>query len=257
MAGRLGHIDGARRVGHVPVNGIRQTNYAYGFGGLVYRLWAEVGTSTKTDGGSIVTWESLLQPLIFQQTTAAQQPVFRLTDSNFNNYPSVDFLSGAPWMELIKGSIGVPKDFTIYIVYRNNAIGNGRNHIFASGNTTAESSFLVTGGNYSVILGLGFCRSTGTNGSDTYWGTTVEDTLPHIGILTFNDACVDGIEYNYVGRNYPNDNNLPWNKLGVGATLNGRNPNCRIADIGIFNTTFNQEQRLRLCENINQKYAIY
>jgi len=85
MAGRLGHIDDARRVGHVPKNGIRPTNYAYGYSNVIHDFDPKFGLNTATDLAAISYWYDKVNNHKAVQATAGNQPRLILSEVNFNN----------------------------------------------------------------------------------------------------------------------------------------------------------------------------
>lgn len=186
MAGRLGHINEERRVGHIPVNGIRVTNYIYGFSGAVIDFDADFFTDTKTNLAALSYWTCKISGIRAEQTTAAQQPQFILSDANFNNKPSIRFAAAGQDRMVFNSSIGIPYDFTLVAVCKINTISSGTNAIFnniVSGNGTFRLN------NFAAGNGVGMQDPS----SVVYEDPTPNDTLAHVVIWTKDEIFIDGV----------------------------------------------------------------
>jgi hypothetical protein len=230
-------------------------NEAYGFSGCTFWLDAAYGVPTLTDGATISSWIERIKGIRFLQTTGANQPVFRLSDSNFNNFPSVDFLTGAPVMQTNSDVIPSSEEYTYWAVFKHNGIIAGGQTIFSKYNTpVTTSAFMVIGGNFSAVLGIGWRSAMDTVQTQPYWGSNVEDTSPHIAIWTNERVYVDGLEFTFTPT-YTIQGG--WNTIGYSIGTPGRNLCARLAEVGILSYKLNSSECLRLSNNINAKYSIY
>jgi hypothetical protein len=247
MAGRLGHIEQTRRVGHVPVNGIRKTNYAYGFGGVNFWLDAGYGLNTQTDLAAVTKWIDRIRGISFQQSTAASQPRFILSDANFNNYPTVDFsVSTSRYLQSFY-SYGFPNttDFTIAFIAKYGVL-NTQNCV--AGTSVAGAPRIALGGTAASWNGV-----TVFNTSLIGSGTT-ESTSTKIAIITNTEIVVNGTqEATYSYFNF----NLNMDQIGIANTLGGQQLRGQIAEIIVFGDALSSADCIRLSDNINAKYAIY
>jgi hypothetical protein len=241
MAGRLGHIDGARRVGHVPRNGIRLTNYVYGFGNAYCHFDPSYGTSTKTNGAAVSTWVDRINGFTLQ---GGSSPIYVTSNANFNGLPSVNFNTNAKYYILNKH---INAWQTIAFIYQNNAINNA-NTFFSLPNGLQNISL---GGTNAGQVGVGFYNNAG---SSVQLSTTIEDTAAHIVVMRAGqgDAAifVDGVKI-VTGS----ITSASITQLG-GISFNA---NC-YANIGesVFYSDKKSDQDIYdLMDNINLLYAIY
>jgi hypothetical protein len=254
MAGRLGHIAGDRRVGHVPVNGLRVTNYAYGFGGLEFWLDASEGTNTKTDGANISSWIDKIKNVEFSQSTGTNQPLYRAADTNFNNLPSIDFNTNVKLLSSING-FGTSNSFTIFFVIKVNTIqiALGGNYFLTNGTvSSAQGPAILLGGAGPNVTGIGWYNGNDPNPTKIF-NSTVESTTSHICVLTNSNITIDGVNDGsgtLTGRQN-------YNVIGLNVANSGRNVFSRIAEIGYINNELSASDSIILCDRLNSKYAIY
>jgi hypothetical protein len=250
MAGRLGHIDGKRRVGHVPINGIRKTNYAYGFGGLLNWFDAGRGTSATTNLGLISFWNDLVNHNVsFVMLTAASQPRLILSDANYNGYPSVEFHTNA---RRLISTIGFTFEKTLVVVFKCNT-ETTQNAIFGDGTgvATAGNRRFVARGSATSITGIGMYTNSGDASA---YKTSIEDFLPHIVVLTEDHIIVDGVSVAVTGKL----NTIgSWNYFGASGTQTTAHFIGSVAEVLNYSEKLTEEQCIRLSDTINSKYAIY
>lgn len=245
MTGRLGHIDGARRVGHIPVNGIRKTNYAYGFGGCIFWLDADFGTNTKTGLAAVSSWKDRISNIEFSQSTGANQPRYVSSDAAYNNYPVIECVSNARFL-ISDYTIGLPVGKTVAIVGNYTTINNTCSII---GNQSAGSIIDYGLGGSSAGFNGVYIRSNGTIRAT---GTT-ESTSVKIGIVTGSEINVNGTQE----VTYSTTDEGGFNQLFRTGTSSVNNLIGKVAEVLIFNTSFTPSQCIELSNRINSKYAIY
>jgi hypothetical protein len=255
MAGRLGHIDGNRRAGHIPVNGIRKTNYAYGFANAVDWLDADFGLPTRTNGALISSWTDRINGKVWTQGTASAQPLLVSADSDFNGYPSLDFSTSAK--QLINNTIETNlRTLTLFMVIKNTVISTGVNYVIGRNILTGSVGMAVVSGGTNVN-GIGFVNGMGLTGPPNILTSSVNDTLPHICVLTYRDIIIDGV-IQISGNAAPYSTGIGWSDINTLTHNNaGRASVMKIAEIGVFLETFTQAQALQLSDRLNSKYAIY
>ncbi len=248
MAGRLGHINDDRRLGHIPVNGIRKTNYAYGFGGCHFWLDASEGLNTKTDLAAVSSWRDKIGNIEFTQSTAGNQPRYLASDANFNNYPTVDFsVSTSRWMNSIFG-LNLYGDFTLAFVAKYGTINNV-NSVMGYFAATGQPLFALAGST------AGYTGITWRTPGTTIVGSgTTESTTTKIGIITNERIIVDGVEEDtYTKTSFGSTlDQLASQGSQTTAQLRGQ-----IAEVIAFDSMLTSEECIRLSDNINSKYAIY
>jgi hypothetical protein len=254
MAGRLGHIDGRRRVGHIPVNGLRKTNYAYGFGNAVHHFDSKYYTSTQTDGALITYWKDKINGLEFYQGTAANQPIFRSADANFNNLPCVDFNTN---VKRLLCNTNFSFIGTLVVIYKV-ASFTSLNMILA--NTIAMNSnpgsAICLGGTTTNVTGFGMYSASGSISTSNSFRSTVEDTNSHIAVITPYHIIIDGVSESTTG-------NTPWiptqvfNQMGASSTNTAFHAIAKVPEIISYLDILTESECIRLSGNINSKYAIY
>jgi len=244
MAGRLGHIDDARRVGHVPRNGLRVTNYRYGFGGAYFDLDARFGTNTKTDLAAITDWTDQISNITFSQVTAANQPRFIAAEVLFNSFPCIDFHTNARLL-VSTSQIGLLSEFTIAVVSKITTINTNNNCILA--NATSNPNGRLSLNNTTSGVGFGF------QGSGTLQAAT-SDTNEHLSIITNTEIVIDGAQVD-TGAFSPQ---ISFSSLGgtVAASTN-QNSIAKISRIIFWNTKLSSDECITLSTLMNIDYAIY
>jgi hypothetical protein len=244
MAGRLGHIDGTRRVGHVPRNGIRKTNYAFGFGGLRHMLTSEGGINHSGNNTRFSIWEDQVSGVIFSQTTSTLQPIYRSSFANFNGYPAVEWdTAGRYMLANTNGAITCGVNSTFAIVFQRGAAVS-RNRIIGNG---ATAGYFISCGGTTVNISIGDNTTTDIDAG-------VSDNLPHIIIVTTSFIILDGVLAGTGIARWSNEFNGLSGSTASGSANTGRYATPLIAH---YDYPFTQEEAIRLCNNINGKYAIY
>lgn len=245
MSGRLGHVARDRRIGHVPANGIRPTNYAYGFGGCLVWMEPDFGTNTQSNLAAVNSWKSRFNNFDFVQASAGNQPRFISSDPAYNNYPVVEFQDQNRFLRLTPTGNRIAGINTVAFVANYNNLNAGRNTLFGD-IATINGNGVGLGGGTAGINGV-FLRSSFLTTS----GTT-ENTNVKIGVVSENLIMVNGV----VENTSPNLFNFAFDSIGqmfnAGNAIDGK-----AALILAFNSVFTASQALQLSSNINSKYAIY
>jgi hypothetical protein len=241
MSGRLGHIAGDRRVGHVPRNGIRLSNYVYGFGNAYCHFDPSCGTSTQTNGAAVASWVDRINGFTLQ---GGASPLYVSSNANFNGLPSINFNNNTKYYVLNK-SISAWQ--TIAFIYQNNAINNA-NTFFSIGNNQQNISL---GGSNSGQVGVGFYNNAGTG---VQLSTTIEDTAAHIVVMRAGqgDAAifVDGIKIVTGTITSAAANQLGNTSFNANCTAN-------IGESVFYSDKKNDDDIYILMDRINLRYAIY
>jgi hypothetical protein len=178
-AGRLGHIANNRKVGHIPINGIRSTNYAYGVPNILARWKAGIGQDNYTNGGSVTTWDDVYSG--YRLTgVAANLPTYTVSNTNFNNNPTIN-VTGNQRMTFSL-PLGFPIGCTLVVVFKINTLSSSSNDFLLS---ISPSSF-------------GLAKSTGatgeycSTGSNVLSVSTAMDTAAHISFINSKVIYRDG-----------------------------------------------------------------
>jgi hypothetical protein len=248
MAGRLGHIDDARRVGHIPRNKIRKTEYAYGFGGVLFWLDASYGLNTSTNLGAVSIWNDRVSNWSFIQSTAGNQPRLITSNASFNNYPTIDFYTTARFMDSNRGGLPLSKSTTLIFVAKYDTI-NGRNAVLANSTNSGTIGLGGTG-----VGANGVYYSDVATGNIIASGTT-NSTTTKIVVMTNSQIVVNGTqEYSGTISLFPD-----WScdRLARRAAFTANQLLGHIAEIIFLDAKLTSEECLRISDNINSKYAIY
>jgi hypothetical protein len=246
MAGRLGHIDDARRVRHVPRNGIRVTNYAYGFSNAYF--WLDAFTlSNLADLDPVSKWVDKFSNYQFDQGTSGNRPRFIASNASYNNYPTVNFQDTARRLTSTKPVI---YNKTVCWIANINSYNVANILLASSTGTFGNVNFtgLGLGGSASGINGI-----YQDNGSAIIRTALVEDLNPHIVVITPSFIMVDGVvktTTNYIPA-------FTFNQIGQRNTNTTEQLLGDIAEIILYNIELSQTEALLLSNNINSKYAIY
>lgn len=244
--GRLGHIDGARRVGHVPRNGIRQTNYRYGLGGWYLDLDSRFGLNSTS--GEVTAWTDLIGNVTYS-IPSGNGPQYVLSDANFNSFPVLNFQSGD---RLITDFGGVLNNKTVAFVLQRTGLSFGV--------TTARSFFMISSGS-SFTLG-----STVSSVAQPYVGFSTSNATYQLATSDIYDGNVHIIVIS--GTNYIADGNIvtlthsvdPIGSLLVrigGTDTGAANGIFRVARIMGNSNLLDSDECLLLSEYLNNDYAIY
>jgi hypothetical protein len=221
----------------------QMNNEAYGFSGCTFWLDAAYGLNTQTNLAAVTEWNDKIINIKFTQSTAANQPVYLTSVAEFNNYPAIHFVDTTDFMSSNLFGSGV----TYAIVAKVNLISAGGNVLLTTSVASVNSISLA--GDDPDIVGIGIYGAGGLGAS--LMNTTIEDTNPHIIIITPTEIVVDGVQ--------------SATSSGVALsgfnTLGGANTSRRIlgyvGEIICFDKHFNSQECITLSTNINSKYAIY
>jgi hypothetical protein len=239
MAGRLGHIEERRRVGHVPVNGIRQTNYAYGFGGAVFWLDADYGTSTKTNNTVSSFWQNKLSNIKGEQPTASLQPIYFSSAVYFNNYPYIRF---SPLRRYnLNSNIIIPDKFAFAMVVNVIGIQTTSNTLFNNISNNSDGFNLA----YNASSLGPTILETAEYGVSTPSATTM------IIVFTEDNIIINGVNQGSITP--PSIKNITI----MCGSVTARHGNCDLAEAVLYNQKFSVAQAIDLSDRINSKYAIY
>jgi hypothetical protein len=185
------------------------------------------------------------------QTTAANQPRLILSDTNFNNNPSIEFISGSAARSLAS----VPSRFyglgevTIAIVYKIDATSTNGNRILSDATSGNNAVGLASNGANAGMNGLGLYNVMSTSAIS---GTT-ENFSPHIGVLSRQFVYVDGVLEASGSNSYTGS----FSQIGSMGGSGNTGAQCRIAELLIYNSLFSQASMLELSNALNRKYLRY
>lgn len=228
-----------------PALNFQMNNEAYGFSGCTFWLDAAYGLNTQTDLAAVSSWQTRIGGVIFVQNTAANQPIFNLSDISFNNLPTVNANTTNKFMTN-NSAISIDNNKTFAWISKPDA--NGLTDTIL-GSNTAYTILLDSGADNASITGPGVYSSSGS-----FTGIT-ENTSPKISIWTYSTVVVNGtVEKTgtYTGRNDSFYNLFRYN---TGTSL--YNYNGRLAELIIYNYKMNSDQMTQLSSRLNSKYAIY
>lgn len=216
---------------------------AYNFSRCLLWLDAAYGTSTVVNGANVSSWQDKINGVQYTQGTAAQQPIYVLSDSNFNNLPVINFRN-APSINNLRSTTSFALGTgTLAIVMR--AATNtqtSKNLILGDGSTIGFAS----GGANASITGYGFY-----NGNVPLTRTNIEDANMHIVIANRDCIIIDGVNQTSAVSN----TFLNFTVIGGG---DGNNfISALIAEILIYDYTISETDAIQLSNNINAKYLKY
>jgi len=218
----------------------------YGFRGCSFWLDASFGTNTTTDLAAVSSWQARIGDISFIQNTAANQPRYIASNTNMNNFPTIDFYDNARIMTSAKNvPFGASSD-TMIIVAKYDTLNSINTVIGSSSN---YGGFFL-GGTFSGMGGCGMFD----NGGGLFKSGTTELTRGRIFIATDTNITVDGTEESTFTSFTPSYTLTQLGRLQTNAnyTLGGH-----IAEILIFNRKFTNLEISRITQNLNAKYALY
>ena len=226
----------------------QMNNSAYGFSGLIFWLDAAFGLNTQVNGAGVSSWKEITRGLNFTQPTVASQPLYRSSEATMNNLPCVDFVDSGKFMT---GSdfIGVSNFTTIaFVIKVNSILSAGSRNLFLANGSGGRNIYL--GGGDAAIDGIGIYDV-----NVTVIKSAIEDTLPHIVVIKFGsgdaEIVIDGVSRvtgTCLGLTNPKD-------IGTGNSANTLV--AKVAEILFYNQKLSSADCIRLCNNLNAKYAIY
>lgn len=220
----------------------QMNNSAYGFSGCTFWLDAASGLNTQADLAAVSKFVEKLKRVSFEQATAGNQPRLVAADSNFNNLPSIQRQSNA---RFLFSSVSVPMATRFTLVYV------GKKDTGVSSNSVLEDNPTGGSGLGEVILSLSPISSGAFVSGSTQIVTAINDTLPHIIIMTNTEIYVDGV----LAGSGSLISSRSINTIGRNGT--GNNDVGRTAEVLLFNQALIGADCVRLSANINSKYAIY
>jgi len=215
---------------------------AYNFNRCLLWLDAAYGTSTVVNGASISSWQDKINNVRFTQSSLTSQPLYILSDANFNNFPALNFFSflGRGLVTSTSFPLGTG---TLAIVMRATANNQGsKNLILGNGDTIGFAS----GGGNANVTGYGFY-----SGNTAFTKTNVEDANAHIVIANRDYIIIDGVNQTSATSN----TFLNFTHIGLGDINNSTS--CAIAEILIYDYNMSQTDAIQLSNNINDKYQKY
>jgi hypothetical protein len=231
----------------------QMNNEAYGFSGCTFWLDAAYGLNTQTNLAAIATWKEKIRGFDYVQGTAGNQPRLLTSDATFNNLPVIELQSNV--RALVAGvAYGYDTRKTLAVVfqkisgpvttspYRGQVIGSAAGTPAYSGINFNIQSNIDSGG-------VGFT----SGGTFQHTSATPFDTNPHIIIVNNSVYVADGATPTSTLSGV--DTAGPFD--AIGGTTNRTGFAGKIAEILVFDQTLNSVEAIRLCNNINQKYAIY
>ncbi len=219
-------------------NKTRRSKYVFGFGGCYFDLNAAIGTDTKTNAASVTTWIEQVNGYIF--TSLTNRPTFVVSDSNFNNQPSISFGASARLSAI--SPVGVPGNFTILAVLKTDII-QSRNIAF-NDQASSEKGLLMAG-NTVGINAIGYYE-----GSTMIAAGSTEDTAAHIVALTPTSVWVDGVKE---GSPSPFKCSSVA-QVGGAANVALRGPMARLF---ILDHALSDNEMPILFANVNAQYLVY
>jgi len=225
---------------------VSSSNDLLGFPNALFDLDASYGLSSFGNGDSLSFWKDQILGIEFTSPAGANNPIYTLADANFNNYPSVNFNTAAKILIAAYG-IGLPANFTLIIAYKINTINSTVNCLFGPNVNTGIGRF-IAGGLAAYATGFGYYNDTAA-----LLNSGVEDTAPHIAVITNTEIVVDGVS-TVTGSIIPLS--APQ---AIGATVanSGQNAFAAISKISIFPYAMNSQEMIALCNNLNSLYLIY
>lgn len=233
-----------------------QANNVYGFPNCALWLDAAYGLNTQTNLASISRWQDRIIDKAFVQSISGNQPRLILTDASFNNLPSVQFQSTKNMGNAAMPAFG-PQNQTFVLVYQKLANATGVIHTTAlvhGGGTFAFATEARDGGD-GVTTGtrfyVGMFSVVPLAPIGQFYSTAIYDLLPHIVVISGVNFIADGVALSPTGTTY---GGFQINTLGF-STAN--NSDQKIAELLLFNNALSSDDCIRLCNNINSKYALY
>jgi hypothetical protein len=239
----------SRQFNGFPNLNFQTNNEAFGFSGWYWLQDAEYGLNTSVNLDPVTRWQSKIGYYIFSQSTAANQPRLILNDSDFNNYPSVDFSvdRNRALQTLNAASIDMYNPGSTFVFVYKLALVNNMNNILSFNAITNQN--IVGGGTLSHITGFGLTTSV-----NAQFLSTIEDAAKHLAIIICNktnsEIIIDGVSVATGSISISQSFNL------LGGVI-GTNMNGKIAFAGSLNRSMSSVDAIELSSRINLKYGIY
>jgi hypothetical protein len=235
----------------------QSNNAAYGFGNLAFWLNPSQGLSSTVNGAQISNWQESINRINFLQGTSANQPLLISSDINFNNHPTLDFSLGTRCLTADR-TLFFNQGNTLVIVYRATNLKfqqDAHYRIVGSGLQTYTRSNGNTG--YCVGGILDFSASNGAGifsswAPQSLYSTSLWTTNRYIVVITNTSLIANG---SVIDTGSITGFNLQH--LGGTSGNGGSSANFILADLLMYSQSFNDNDAIQLCNNINQKYLIY
>jgi hypothetical protein len=226
---------------------------SYNFGGVSFWLDAALNTNTQTNLGAISSWVDRERSIPYLQSTAGNQPRYNSANALFNNYPTIDFHTQQRFMDTSQPPSVDPK-FTFVVVYRKLTDATGTSHSTSLFGTVKAAT---TGLAFNVELmqasvqepSVGF--SPGTN-IFSLSSTVPFGTAAHILVINSTAFIDNGSSVAFTGSNYTG-----FGATRISGSANNNSGTLEIAEILLYERLLSESQCIQLCNNINNKYAIY
>jgi hypothetical protein len=236
----------------------QMNNEAYGFSGCTFWLDAAYGLNTQTDLEAVSFWKDRIMGVSFEESTAGNQPRLIVADPSFNNLPSIDVQSNGRRLTLVSGGVPLNKSNTYALVYKKTANTNGsattRITPLLASNTTVTAAI-----HYDIYVHR-FGDSTNFNafgiGGPTagFESAVGGDTNPHIAIVSDQVMVIDGADVS-PGVDWPGQQLADLVRIGGSGT--NTNGTFQLAEVIVYGNNITLPDTIRLCNNLNSKYAIY
>jgi hypothetical protein len=242
MTGRLGHIAGNKRLGHVPSNGIRTSFSAYGFAGVNFWLKADSGLPSYASNASCAQW---LDQISQQVCFGANTPTLSINLPEYNNYNAVNYATAGMFSVLRRNTNVAPSTVPIgtLVCIANYDTLLTHNYIAVFADNLALGGIVIGG---STAGGCGYWNGT------TLFGSAVNTTAPKIIIASSNFVIVNGA---VVSTTYNGLNTRSLFSIG-GARATTPRLQGKVAEIINFENTMTIESALALASVLYNKYLI-
>jgi hypothetical protein len=220
---------------------------AFDFNQVDFYLDPNYGLNTNVDLQPISFWVDRIRSLTFSEETASRQPRYIASEPSFNGLSAVEFQSSGRNLYAGVGN-GFSLNGTIAFVYKLNVIGTYGLFLFNREQNVVLGSVNL-GGTTAGLTGVGIYGGGGA-GTTPFLVSTVEDTMPHICVITRTNIIVDGAVVatgSYTAGSIMN--NISY--------FTSASIQAKIGLIMTLRNSLNELDAIRLCDNINQEYAIY
>jgi len=239
-------------------NGFPNINFgtareAYNFGGVSFWLDAGLNTNTQTNLAAISSWVDRVRDIPYLQSTAGSQPRYNSANALFNNYPTIDFYSQQRFMDAAQPP-GVDPKFTFVVVYRKLTDATGTTH---STSLFGTSKAATTGLGFNVELMQATVQDPSVGFSPTTNIYSLSSTVPfgtaaHILVINSTAFIDNGASVSFTGSTYSG-----FGATRISGSANNNSGTLEIAEILVYERLLSDSQCIQLCNNINQKYALY
>lgn len=234
----------SRQFNGFPNLNFQVNNEAYGFSGCTFWLDAAYGLNTQTNLAAVSSWTDKISNTTFTQATAGNQPRFILSNTSYNNLPTVEGFDNARRMNCNNKVIVMN---TLCFVANYNVLNAGTAFNALFGSQTVNAWQVGLGGGVTGVNGV-FLRDTAA-----YVSGTTESTSVKIVIITPSGIWVNGVN-EFSGTTQLSQRTFDQIFCAFNAATQSLIGN--IAEILIYSADYSNSITL-LSSNINSKYAIY